>query len=124
MNVDGKHYRTIWLESSGCVRIIDQALLPHQFAFLDLRTPEDMRHAIREMRLRGAGLIGAAAAWGVYLAALRHAAARDFDDLLKAEAAALHDTRPTARNLDWAVERMLRACASRSSTSSSPRWTS
>jgi methylthioribose-1-phosphate isomerase len=39
MNVDGKHYRTIWLETPECVRIIDQALLPHRFAFMDLRTP-------------------------------------------------------------------------------------
>ena len=109
MNVDGKHYRTIWPEGPDCVRIIDQALLPHQFAFMDLRTPADMCHAIRRMHLRGAGLIGAAAAWGVYLAVRRHAAASDFDAQIAAEAAALHATRPTAKNLEWAVARMQKA---------------
>jgi methylthioribose-1-phosphate isomerase len=114
MNVDGKHYRTIWLESPGCVRIIDQALLPHEFVFMDLRTPEEMGHAIRKMHLRGAGLIGAAAGWGMYLAVLRHATSRDFADIMKSEAAALIATRPTAKNLEWAVVRMekaLTACA-------------
>ena len=111
MNVDGKHFRTIWLESPGCVRIIDQALLPHAFAFMDLRTPAEMARAIRKMHLRGAGLIGAAAAWGMYLAVLRHAASRDFADQMKAEAAALIATRPTAKNLEWAVDRMQKALA-------------
>ena len=114
MNVDGKHYRTIWMETPECVRIIDQALLPHRFAFLDLRTPADMCAAIRNMNLRGAGLIGCAAAWGVYLAVRRHAAAPDFAAQIAAEAAALHATRPTAKNLEWALVRMqkvLAACA-------------
>ena len=111
MNVDGKHYRTIWLETPECVRIIDQALLPHQFAFMDLRTPADMCAAIRKMHLRGAGLIGCAAAWGIYLAVRRHAAAADFAARIAAAAAALHATRPTAKNLEWAVARMLRALA-------------
>ena len=111
MNVDGKHYRTIWLESPGCVRIIDQARLPHEFAFMDLRTPEEMCRAIRKMHLRGAGLIGAAAAWGVYLAVRRHAAAPDFERHMQAEAAALVATRPTAKNLEWAVVRMQKALA-------------
>ena len=114
MNVDGKHYRTIWMETPECVRIIDQALVPHRVAFLDLRTPADMCAAIRNMNLRGAGLIGCAAAWGVYLAVRRHAAAPDFAAQIAAEAAALHATRPTAKNLEWALVRMqkvLAACA-------------
>ena len=111
MNVDGKHYRTIWLESPDCVRIIDQALLPHAFAFMDLRTPAEMCRAIRKMHLRGAGLVGCAAAWGVYLAVLRHAAAPDFDARLQAESAALQATRPTAKNLEWALVRMRKALA-------------
>jgi methylthioribose-1-phosphate isomerase len=113
VNVDGKHYRTIWLESPGCVRIIDQALLPHEFSLMDLRTPEEMCAAIRHMNLRGAGLIGCAAAWGVYLAGLRHAGQPDVATRLQAETAALLATRPTARNLEWAVVRMqtvLAAC--------------
>ena len=111
MNVDGKHYRTIWLEAPDCVRIIDQALLPHEFAFMDLRTPADMCAAIRNMNLRGAGLIGCAAAWGVYLAVRRHAAAPDFAARIAAEAAALHATRPTAKNLEWALVRMQKVLA-------------
>jgi methylthioribose-1-phosphate isomerase len=111
VNVDGKHYRTIWLESPDCVRIIDQALLPHEFAFMDLRTPEEMGSAIRKMHLRGAGLIGCAAAWGMYLAALRHAASINFTTWMLAEAAALTTTRPTANNLEWALARMLRTLA-------------
>ncbi|MGD9782855.1 MAG: S-methyl-5-thioribose-1-phosphate isomerase [Kiritimatiellia bacterium] len=113
MNVDGKPYRTIWLESPDCVRIIDQALLPHRFAFMDLRTPEEMCDAIRKMHLRGAGLIGCAAAWGMYLAVCRHAANPDFAGNMQAEASALCTTRPTAKNLEWAVRRMeitLAAC--------------
>ena len=111
MNVDGKHYRTIWLEAPGCVRIIDQALLPHRFAFMDLLTPEAMCAAIRNMNLRGAGLIGAAAAWGVYLSAVRHAPSPDFADRMRRESAALLATRPTAKNLEWALRRMERALA-------------
>ena len=104
MNVDGKHYRTIWLERPGCVRIIDQARLPHEFAFMDLRTPADMCAAIRHMNLRGAGLIGCAAAWGLYLAAFQGAE-------LPAAAAALQATRPTAKNLEWALVRMQKVLA-------------
>ena len=104
MNVDGKPYRTIWLESPGCVRIIDQARLPHEFAFLDLRTPAEMAAAIRNMNLRGAGLIGCAAAWGLYLAAGQGAD-------LPAAAALLQATRPTAKNLEWALVRMQKALA-------------
>jgi len=112
MNVDGKHYRTIWLERPDCVRIIDQSLLPHEFAFRDLRTAAEMCEAIRCMYLRGAGLIGAAAAWGIYLAVLKHAYQADFADRMKAEALALIATRPTARNLEWAVERIQQALES------------
>ena len=111
MNVDGKHYRTIWLESPGCVRIIDQALLPHTFAFMDLHTPQEMCRAISRMHLRGAGLIGAAAGWGMYLSVLLHADRPDFEERMKTEAAALIATRPTAKNLEWAVVRMQKALA-------------
>jgi methylthioribose-1-phosphate isomerase len=107
MNVKGRHYRTIWLtEGARRVQIINQQALPFRFEILDLRTLEDVRRAIKDMYVRGAGLIGAAAAYGMYLAALE-AADADFDrDLLKA-AGVLKDTRPTAGNLAWAVDRML-----------------
>jgi methylthioribose-1-phosphate isomerase len=109
MKVQGRHYRTIWFnEESGTVQIINQALLPHRFEIMDLRTLEDMGRAIKDMYLRGAGLIGAAAAWGMYLAA-REAGEAGFDRDMRAAAGILKATRPTASNLAWAVDRMLGA---------------
>ncbi|MDR1127811.1 MAG: S-methyl-5-thioribose-1-phosphate isomerase [Treponema sp.] len=117
MNVNGRRYRTIWLEGpdSAVVRIIDQRALPHQFELLDLRTVEDVRIAIKDMYVRGAGLIGAAAAYAMYLAA-REAGEDSFDaDLLKA-AEILKTTRPTASNLAWAADAMLASLLGRSGT--------
>lgn len=112
MKVNGTWYRTIWLEQPGCVRIIDQARLPHEFEFLDLRTPAEMAAAIRNMNLRGAGLIGCAAAWGMYLAAVQHGGDPDLQARLREEAARLQATRPTAKNLEWALARMQKVLAS------------
>ncbi|MDH4209500.1 MAG: S-methyl-5-thioribose-1-phosphate isomerase, partial [Anaerolineae bacterium] len=62
MNVDGKHYRTIWLADDGrAVEIIDQTQLPHAFVIARLATLEDAARAITDMQVRGAPLIGAAA---------------------------------------------------------------
>jgi methylthioribose-1-phosphate isomerase len=109
MNVQGRHYRTIWFNrESGTVRIINQALLPHRFEIMDLRSLEDTRRAIKDMYLRGAGLIGAAAAWGMYLAA-REAGEASFGWDMAAAAEILKATRPTASNLAWAVDRLLGA---------------
>ncbi|MDR2078273.1 MAG: S-methyl-5-thioribose-1-phosphate isomerase [Treponema sp.] len=108
VNVDGRHYRTIWLKETDntVVRIINQLILPHAFEILDLRTVEDIRRAIKDMYLRGAGLIGAAAAYGMYLAALE-AGEKTFEEDLCRSAAILKNTRPTAGNLAWAVDTML-----------------
>jgi methylthioribose-1-phosphate isomerase len=111
MNVNGRHFRTIWLKESDptdptVVRIINQQVLPHQFEILDLFTVEDIRRAIKDMYVRGAGLIGAAAAYGMYLA-VREAGEGTFDRDLLAAAALLKNTRPTASNLAWAVDAML-----------------
>jgi methylthioribose-1-phosphate isomerase len=108
MKVNGSHYRTIWRDEAdpAVVRIINQRALPFAFEVLELRTVEDMRRAIKDMYVRGAGLIGAAAAWGMYLAA-REAAAGAFDSALRDAAEILKNTRPTASNLAWAVDRML-----------------
>jgi methylthioribose-1-phosphate isomerase len=108
MNVFGKHYRTIWVGESGVVRIIDQAALPFKFETLELRSLEDVRRAIKDMHVRGAGLIGAAAAYGMYLAALAAGESSFEADMLGA-AEILKNTRPTASNLAWAVDRMLGA---------------
>jgi methylthioribose-1-phosphate isomerase len=108
MNIDGKHFRTIWLKETDpkVVEIINQLVLPHQFEILDLRTVEDIRRAIKDMYVRGAGLIGAAAAYGMYLAALE-AGENSFDEDILKSAKILKDTRPTASNLAWAVDTML-----------------
>ncbi len=102
MNVGQRHYRTIWLDPADerIVQLIDQRALPHQFVVEEVRTVEEMAVAIREMHVRGAGLIGAAAGYGMYLAVL---AGREPNE----SAALLRATRPTAVNLGWAVERQL-----------------
>ena len=102
MKVQGKSWRTIWPEPDGeSVGIIDQTRLPHEFTTLTLRTLADAAHAIKSMQVRGAPLIGATAAYGMWLA-LR----RDPSDAELARAhAALLATRPTAINLRWALDR-------------------
>jgi len=89
------------------VRIIDQRQLPHRFVIEDLRSVEDTAVAIREMHVRGAGLIGATAGYGMYLAVLE-APWGDFENAVRGSAEKLTRTRPTARNLAWALERQLR----------------
>ncbi len=112
MKVNGQTYRTIWLKPGDdfVVQVIDQTLLPHRFEIVELTRVEDMRRAISNMTVRGAGLIGASAAYGMYLAALE-APNTGFESFLRTAAAALKATRPTATNLGWAVDRMLSALA-------------
>jgi methylthioribose-1-phosphate isomerase len=101
MRIDGKPYRTIWLADDGwSVEIIDQTRLPHDFATTRLTTLEEAAHAIRAMLVRGAPLIGATAAYGMALALRRNP-----DDLSRAYDVLL-ETRPTAINLRWALDRM------------------
>jgi methylthioribose-1-phosphate isomerase len=110
MKVDGKHWRTIWLEADGwSVGVIDQTRLPHEFATMRLTTLEDVAHAIAAMVVRGAPLIGAAAAYGMCLA-LR---ADSSDDALGRAYATLLATRPTAINLKWALDEMRAAVRNR-----------
>jgi len=110
MKVNGQPYRTIWLKPDNpeIVQIIDQRHLPHQFVIEDLKTVTQAAAAIKDMHVRGAPLIGATAAFGMYLAVLQAAkTSRDsFDDAVNAAAETLHATRPTAINLAWALERM------------------
>ena len=110
MNIEGCHYRTIWLKEPEhlTVQIINQQALPFKFEILDLHTIEDVCRAIKEMYVRGAGLIGAAAAFGMYLAALK-AKDNSFNDDMAAAARLLKNTRPTASNLAWAADRMAAA---------------
>ena len=106
MDVDGTHYRTIWLAEDGwSVEVIDQTRLPHAFAVRRLASIEETAHAIRTMAVRGAPLIGAAAAYGLCLQARVDAS----EGALRAGRAQLLATRPTAVNLRWALDTLLSA---------------
>ena len=100
-----ENFRTIWLkpDDPAVVQIIDQRLLPHEYRVHDLRSWQDACDAIADMYVRGAPLIGATAAWGLYLAALETPS----EDAVRTAANSLLASRPTAVNLRWAVERIL-----------------
>ena len=103
MKVNGIPYRSIWLNDNGwSADIIDQTRLPHGFIIRTLNTMEDAAEASSVMRVRGAPLIGATAAYGMALAMRADAS----DDNLKKAATTLLATRPTAVNLRWALQRM------------------
>jgi methylthioribose-1-phosphate isomerase len=103
MHVNGKPYRTIWLEADGCtVALIDQTQLPHHFILRHLHRATDAFHAIQDMWVRGAPLIGATAAYGILLGMLEDPS----DAGLEAVCTHLAQARPTAVNLHWAIERM------------------
>jgi methylthioribose-1-phosphate isomerase len=103
MKVEGRHYRSLWAdESQGVVHIIDQTRLPHVFETATIASAEAMAEAIRAMRVRGAPLIGVAAAFGIALAVARDPS----DESISKASALLRTTRPTAVNLAWAIGRM------------------
>jgi len=103
LNINGKAWRSIFLSNDGwSVEIIDQTLLPHEFRTRRLQTPEDAFEAIQVMRVRGAPLIGATAAYGLALAMRADAS----DSNLQKQHDFLLASRPTAVNLRWALERM------------------
>jgi methylthioribose-1-phosphate isomerase len=113
MLIRNKNYRTIWLkeDDDSIVQIIDQRFLPHQFLIEDLATSKDVINAIREMHVRGAGLIGAAAGYGMYLATQEASKSNSFNGYLVTVADQIKATRPTAVNLQVAVDRQLQAIA-------------
>ena len=104
MKVNGVPYRTIWLADDGwVVEIIDQTRLPHAFVTARLETMEDAAHAVFDMLVRGAPLIGATAAYGICLAVNRDPS----DASLWSAYQTLIHTRPTAVNLRWALDEMM-----------------
>jgi len=110
MKVNGRHTRTIWIEADGAtVGTIDQTVLPHRYAIIRLETVEDVARAIKTMQVRGAPLIGAAAAYGIALALRQDAS----DAALERAYALLLATRPTAINLKWALDEMCAAVRNR-----------
>ena len=109
MNVGNQAYRTIWAdpENPKQIFIIDQRKLPFSFEIHTLRSVADTAVAIREMYVRGAGLIGATAGWGMYLAALEAEEHEDWEWAVRQSAEVLIQPRPTAVNLRWAVSLQL-----------------
>jgi methylthioribose-1-phosphate isomerase len=102
MRIQGKEYRTIWYEEK-VVKIIDQTKLPHQFIIKDLNSVKDAINAIKVMEVRGAPLIGGTAAYGIVLA-IQESTEKEFINKSVEE---LIQSRPTAINLKWAVDRMM-----------------
>jgi len=102
MRIQGKEYRTIWYEEK-IVKIIDQTKLPHQFIIKDLNSVKDAINAIKVMEVRGAPLIGGTAAYGIVLA-IQESTEKEF---INKSADELIQSRPTAINLKWAVDRMM-----------------
>ena len=102
MKIEGKEYRTIWFENN-VVKIIDQTKLPHQFIIKDLKTVKDAINAIKVMEVRGAPLIGGTAAYGIALAVQEN----NDPEFIRKSAEELIQSRPTAINLKWAVDRMI-----------------
>jgi methylthioribose-1-phosphate isomerase len=103
MRIESKEYRTIWFENN-VVKIIDQTKLPHQFVIKDLKTVKDAINAIKVMEVRGAPLIGGTAAYGMALAVQEN----NEPEFIKKSAEELIQSRPTAINLKWAVDRMMK----------------
>ena len=103
MKIENKEYRTIWFENN-VVKIIDQTKLPHQFIIKDLKTVKEAISAIKTMEVRGAPLIGATAAYGIALAVKEN----NDPDFIKKSSDNLIQSRPTAINLKWAVDRMIK----------------
>ena len=106
MRIEGKEYRTIWFENN-VVKIIDQTKLPHQFKIKELKTVKDAINAIKIMEVRGAPLIGGTAAYGIALEVQEN----KNPEFLKQSSEELIQSRPTAINLKWAVDRMMKKLA-------------
>lgn len=107
MKVGSQHFRTVWYDDAG-LNVIDQRLLPHSFQILRLATHRDTALAISDMTVRGAGAIGATGGFGMAQGFLE-APDATFESYIQAAAACLRATRPTAQNLFYAIDRVLRA---------------
>jgi methylthioribose-1-phosphate isomerase len=116
MLVDGVQMRPIWkVDGKEIVQVIDQRYLPHQLIFKDLETADDTIDAIKQMVVRGAPLIGATGAYGVYLAAVNSSGRMVDEEYLRTECEKIKAARPTAVNLAWAVDRVFDAALKESS---------
>jgi methylthioribose-1-phosphate isomerase len=104
MQVQGQHYRTVWMEGET-IRMINQPLIPHRFEIVDLHATDEVAHAIQTMIVRGAPAIGATGAYGLAQAVL-NASGDSWREQVNAAARQLAATRPTARDLFYALDRV------------------
>jgi methylthioribose-1-phosphate isomerase len=104
VKINGTPYRTIWQDAEGVVQVIDQRWLPHDLRIVPLHDRAAFATAIRDMWVRGAPLIGATAAWGVAVQMAQDPSDTSLDETWEV----LHETRPTAINLRWALDEMRR----------------
>jgi len=105
MHINGTAFRTIWFdEKDHAVKIIDQTKLPHKFEIKNLKTVKDAINAIKTMEVRGAPLIGATTAYGIVLGIME----KNDSEFIKTSCENLIKSRPTAINLKWAVNRMMK----------------
>lgn len=105
MRIQNKEYTTIWLTADDELQIIDQTKLPAEFEIVTLKSNEDVCTAISSMQVRGAGLIGVTAGYGVYLIAKNFSGQNNWLAYMQEECNKLLKTRPTAKNLSYALER-------------------
>lgn len=113
MIVSGKHYRTIWIENQT-VKMIDQKLLPHEFKIVSLKNHKEIASAIKDMTVRGAPAIGAAAAYAI-LQSCYEAPEKNHLDYITKASDTIKATRPTAYDLFFAVDKVLDAVSNSSS---------
>jgi methylthioribose-1-phosphate isomerase len=118
LKIGEKYYRSVWFDDTnpGIIYIINQEKLPFQFEIKELRSAGDVYTAIKEMTVRGAPAIGVAGAFGMYLAALEYNTHHDIQEKLKRAAEYLSSCRPTAVNLAWAVNKVLKKLTEKKST--------
>jgi methylthioribose-1-phosphate isomerase len=118
MLVGNKKYQSIWLDESdpSIVKVIDQQKLPFSFEIKDLRSVDDVFDAIADMTVRGAPLIGATAAFGIYLSTLEINSQTNIRDHLSNAARYLISCRPTAVNLSWAVNYVMEKLQNQNTT--------
>jgi len=120
MLVNNSHYITIWVDKNNprVIKTIDQTLLPHQFEIISLKSSDDIIKAIKNMVVRGAPLIGVAAAYGIYLATLeakqKCKTETQFNNYIKNKAKQILETRPTAINIQYAINNSLELIIMRS----------
>ena len=111
MKVNGKNFSTIWVDSQNKeqINVIDQRKIPFEFKILKLCTTDDYYHAIKDMVVRGAPLIGVTAAYAIYRAALESRTVLDYKKEIIKKAEYIKSARPTAVNLEFAVNLQLKA---------------